>query len=148
MSSVHLVGGLPTLRLPVRGRHSRTFLPHRLSVLRAMWPAHCHFNLQILRAMSVTLVLRRISVFRILSRKATPSIALSIARLSKRPLVKDHVSEPYVITSNTHWLNTLVLRHCGILDEKISRSFPNAAHPSWILRAISFSKLDLPNCQR
>ncbi|XP_062529425.1 uncharacterized protein LOC119629498 [Bombyx mori] len=37
-SSVHLVGGRPTLRLPVRGRHSRIFLPHRPSSLRAMWP--------------------------------------------------------------------------------------------------------------
>ncbi|KAL0820090.1 hypothetical protein ABMA28_006035 [Loxostege sticticalis] len=30
--------------------------------------------------------------------------------------------------------------HCGILDEKISRSFPNAAQPSWIRRLTSFSK--------
>ena len=153
MSSVHLVGGLPTLRFPIRGRHSRTFLPHRLSVLRAMWPAHCHFSLQTLKAMSVTLVLRRISSFRILSRKETPSIALSIARwvtlsFSKRPAVKDHVSDPYVITGNTHWLKTFVFRHCGSLDEKIPRNFPNAAYLSWVLRAIEVGPTSLTICPR
>lgn len=33
--SVHLVGGLPTLILPVRGRPLKTFWPQRPSVLRA-----------------------------------------------------------------------------------------------------------------
>ncbi|KAJ8708758.1 hypothetical protein PYW08_010140 [Mythimna loreyi] len=47
-SSVHLVGGLPTLRLPLRGHHSRTFLPQRPSVLRAIYLAHCHLSLAIL----------------------------------------------------------------------------------------------------
>ena len=48
------------LRLPVRGRHSRTFQPQRPSVLRAMCPAHYHLSLAIPRAISVTLVLLRI----------------------------------------------------------------------------------------
>ncbi|KAL0880485.1 hypothetical protein ABMA27_002895 [Loxostege sticticalis] len=39
-SSVRLLGGRPTLHLPVRGLHSRIFLPYRLSVLRAMCTAH------------------------------------------------------------------------------------------------------------
>ena len=51
-SSVHLVGGHPTLHLPTRNRHYRTFLPHLSSVLRAMYPAHCYFNLLILRTHS------------------------------------------------------------------------------------------------
>lgn len=34
----HLVGGLGTLRRPVRACHSRPFRPHRLSVLLAMCP--------------------------------------------------------------------------------------------------------------
>jgi hypothetical protein len=71
--------GLPTLRLPVRGRHSRTFPPQRPSVLLAMCRAHCHLRSAIRRTMSVTLVLLRISSFLIRSRKETPSIALSIA---------------------------------------------------------------------
>ena len=120
-------------RLLVRGHHSRTFPPQRPSVLRAMWPAHCHFNRQILRAMSVTLVLLRIYSFPSLSRRETLSIALSIARwvilsLLRSPIVSDHVSVPYVITGNTHWSKNFDLRHWGILDEKISRNFPNAAH--------------------
>jgi hypothetical protein len=78
-SSVHLVGGLPTLRYSVRGRHSRTFPPQQPSVLLAMWHAHCHLRSAIRRVMSVTLVLLRISSFLIRSRRETPSIALSIA---------------------------------------------------------------------
>ncbi|KAJ8706287.1 hypothetical protein PYW08_010913 [Mythimna loreyi] len=78
-SSFHLVGGLPTLRLPVRGRHSRTFRPQRPSVLRAMCPAHCNLSLAILFAMSATFLLLQISSFLIGSCKEIPSIALSIA---------------------------------------------------------------------
>ncbi|KAJ8707552.1 hypothetical protein PYW08_010804 [Mythimna loreyi] len=48
--SVHLVGGVPTLRLPVRDCHSRTFRPYRPSVLRAICPAHCPLSLAILLA--------------------------------------------------------------------------------------------------
>ena len=79
MSSDHRVGGRHTLRLPRRGLHSRTRLLQRPSVLRQIWPAHCHFSLLILRAMSVTLVLSRITSFLILSARETPSIARSIA---------------------------------------------------------------------
>ncbi|KAL0858937.1 hypothetical protein ABMA27_011361 [Loxostege sticticalis] len=39
-SSVQRAAGRPTLRLPVRGLHSRTRLFHRSSVLRQTWPAH------------------------------------------------------------------------------------------------------------
>jgi hypothetical protein len=69
------VGGLPTLRLPVGGRHSRTFPP----VLLAMCPAQCYLRSAIRRDMSVTLGRLRISSFIIRSRRETPSIALSIA---------------------------------------------------------------------
>jgi hypothetical protein len=70
----------PTLRLPRRSLHSITRIPQRLSVLRLIWPAHCHFSMLIRCAMSVTLVLCRITWFRIRSRRETPSIDLSIAR--------------------------------------------------------------------
>jgi hypothetical protein len=46
-SSLHLAWGRPTLRLPRRGLHTRTCLPLRLSVLRLIWPAHCHFSMLI-----------------------------------------------------------------------------------------------------
>lgn len=45
--------GRPAFRLPVRGRHLRTFLPHRLSVFRALRPPHCQFNLFIITSTSV-----------------------------------------------------------------------------------------------
>jgi hypothetical protein len=61
-STWHESGHL-TLRLPRRGLHSRTRLPQRLSVLRLIWPAHCHFSTLIRCAMSVTLVLCRITWF-------------------------------------------------------------------------------------
>jgi hypothetical protein len=36
----------PSLRtLPRRDLHPRTRLPQRLSVLRLIWPAHCHFSI-------------------------------------------------------------------------------------------------------
>ncbi|GBP88064.1 hypothetical protein EVAR_64868_1 [Eumeta japonica] len=46
-SSVRLVEGRFMQRRPVRGRYSRIFLLQRLSVLRAMWSARCHFQSQI-----------------------------------------------------------------------------------------------------
>jgi hypothetical protein len=63
ISSLHLARGRPTLRLPRRGLHSRTRLPQQLSVLRLIWPAHCHFSMLIRCAMSVTLVLCRLLDF-------------------------------------------------------------------------------------
>jgi hypothetical protein len=62
--------------LPRRGLHSRTRIPQRLSVLRLIWPAHCHFSMLIRCAMSVTLVLCRITWFRLRSRRETLSIVL------------------------------------------------------------------------
>ncbi|KAG6445468.1 hypothetical protein O3G_MSEX003925, partial [Manduca sexta] len=47
----------PTLRLPVRGLYSRTFLHHLPSVLRAMCSDRCHFSLLTRWAVSVTFVL-------------------------------------------------------------------------------------------
>lgn len=38
------IGGSLTLRLPVFGLHTRTFVPHWLQVLRQMWSAYCYFN--------------------------------------------------------------------------------------------------------
>lgn len=48
--------------------------------------------------------------------------------------VRVHVLEPYVRMgrSRTHWINTLVLRLCGILYLKTSSSLPNATHLSWV----------------
>lgn len=52
--SLHIVEGLRTLHLTVRGRHSKSFRPHRVSVLWAIWPAHCLLSLVIPRAMTVS----------------------------------------------------------------------------------------------
>lgn len=57
------MGDLSTLHLPVCGRHLKTFLPQRWSVLQAMWLVHGHFNLAILWTMSVIMVFLRISSF-------------------------------------------------------------------------------------
>jgi hypothetical protein len=46
------------------GLHSRTRLPQRLSVLQLIWPAHCHFSMLTLCAISVTLVFCRITWLR------------------------------------------------------------------------------------
>jgi hypothetical protein len=127
--SLHLAWGRPTLRLTRRGFHSRTRLPQRLSVLRLMWPAHCHFSMLMRCALTVTLVLCQITWFRIRSLRETPGIALSIARWATLSLtslaVSVHVSAPYVMTGRTHWLKTLVLRLCAIDDENTRRSFPS-----------------------
>lgn len=40
--------GRDTLRLPIRGLHSRTRLLQRSSVLRLTWPPNCHLSLLIL----------------------------------------------------------------------------------------------------
>lgn len=40
-----------------RNSHSRVFLSQRLSILRAMWPAHCKFNLYNFTATSMTFLL-------------------------------------------------------------------------------------------
>jgi hypothetical protein len=49
------------LHLSRRGLHSRTRLSQRLSVLRLIWPALFHFSKLIRCAMSVTIVLCRIT---------------------------------------------------------------------------------------
>ena len=74
-------------------------LLHLPSVRLQTWPAHFHFSMLILSAMSITLVLWRMTLLRILSTRKTPSIALSIARwatlnLWTRPMVSVHVSAP------------------------------------------------------
>lgn len=56
VSSAQHAGRCPTLRLPARGLHSRTFLPHRLSIFWPMWPAPCYFSLIILKVTLTTLI--------------------------------------------------------------------------------------------
>lgn len=63
MSLVSVAGDRPTLRRPIRCRHSKTFLPQWLSVGLVMWPAYCQFHVLIPRAMSVTPVFLRIPTF-------------------------------------------------------------------------------------
>jgi hypothetical protein len=116
-SALHMDWECPTLSLRRPGLHSRTLLPQRLSVLRLIWSAHCHFSMPIRCAMSATLVLCRINCFRIRSRRETPSIALFIARwailnLGTSRAVSVDVSAPYVLlVERTDWstysLNTL-----------------------------------------
>lgn len=76
-SSIYLVGWLPTLQRPVRGFHSRTFVPHRLSVRWHIGLAHFHFFQAITLALPVKPVLR-ISVLCILYLREMPNIAHSI----------------------------------------------------------------------
>lgn len=66
ITSVHLVEGRATLRHPIRSPLSRTFLHQRLSIQRALSPAHCHLNVLILRPMPVTPVLLRIYDFQLI----------------------------------------------------------------------------------
>jgi hypothetical protein len=64
-SSLHLAEGvLYYVYRDAISLHSRTRLPQRWSVLRLVWPAHCHFSMLIRCAMLVTLVLCRITWFR------------------------------------------------------------------------------------
>ena len=77
-SSFHLAWGRLSLRLPIRGLHLRTRLPQRSLVLWLIWPAHCHFSLLILWAMSTTFVLCRITSLRIRSRRKTSNILCTI----------------------------------------------------------------------
>lgn len=51
-SSLHFVGSLLTLQLPVRERHSRAFRLHLPSVPLAIQLAHGNLRLAIVRAMS------------------------------------------------------------------------------------------------
>jgi hypothetical protein len=83
-ASLHLAWGL---RLPRRCLHSRTRLPQRLSVLRLIWPAHCHFSMLIRCAMSVTLVLCRITWFRIRIPQRNPELSSFHSSLSDLELV-------------------------------------------------------------
>ena len=56
MSSIQRLGGRPTLLRPSLGVHSVERIVQRLSVIRATWPAHLHFILQIDSTESITLV--------------------------------------------------------------------------------------------
>jgi hypothetical protein len=155
--SLHLAWGRPTLRLPRHGLHSKTCLRQWLSVLRLIWPAHCHFSMLIRCAMSVTLVPSRITWFRIRSRRETPSIALSIALWATLNLwtsraVSVHISAPYVTTGRTHWLKIFVL-HTYIILHPLLRSLhiPSASSTfkflmytrSWVRELLiwSFSRI-------
>lgn len=76
-SSVHLVGGLPRPRFPIRSRHLKTSFPTICSSNDAA--AACHFN-YLCPGMLVTLFFDQYPYFgRILSRKEIPSMDLSIA---------------------------------------------------------------------
>ncbi|KAG7310120.1 hypothetical protein JYU34_004659 [Plutella xylostella] len=135
MSSDHLAGGLPTALRPSLGHHSVTAFVHLPSSRRAKCPAHSHFSSATSIPTSNTLVLLRITTLGIRSLSEMPNMARSIALCATLirctvSLVSVHVSAPYVSVGKTHWLNTLVFRHCGILDFRTSSSFEKAAHPS------------------
>ena len=118
---VHLVEGLLTVCLPVRGHYSRT-IQTRLSscVSRPLPLKFCN-----LRAMSVTLVILRTSSFLVLPRRVSLNIALSIAlwvtlSLLIRLIVSGHVLEPYV----HHWQHKLV----SLYDSSCSCDHREIAH--------------------
>lgn len=78
-SSVQNVGGLPLGHIASHDRHIIILFAERSSSLLARWPAHLHFSEASLVRISVTLVLRLISSFRIQSRRDISRIFLSIA---------------------------------------------------------------------
>jgi hypothetical protein len=99
--SLYLARGHPTLRLPTRGLLSRTRLPQPLSILRLIWPAHCHFSMLIRCAMSVTLVLCRVQVTDIAHR----TVKIIIISLFISPLLEHR---PYLWI--THFYHNLLSR--------------------------------------
>lgn len=76
-SSVHRLGGLPTLRLSVLGLYTKSYMIHLPSAILAMVLAHLHFCLVIRCIISSTPVCRRISSFLIWCLKVRSSIDLS-----------------------------------------------------------------------
>lgn len=78
ISSAHLLGGRPCLRLSSIGRHSRIFLGYLLPFNLARCPAHLYFALDI-RSSSTSVFLRTTS-FRILRLILIPSVERSIFR--------------------------------------------------------------------
>src|ERR1700722_17653876 len=78
MSSSQLTLGLACLRFLFRGNHSITDLVHRLSVILATCPAHCHFSCFILTIISCTHICCLTHSFVRWSLLVTPIIALSM----------------------------------------------------------------------
>ena len=78
ISSSHLVFGLACFLLPCSGIHSVTLLVHLLSLVLAMWPAHCHLRSLILIIMSCNPVCCLIYGLLFLSLLDIPIIVLSV----------------------------------------------------------------------
>lgn len=122
---IHLVGGHHKLRLPVCGLQSRTFCPigHQLYVL-------CALAIVTLNYLSVGLS-QRISFTNLLIFCPLHSTLCNL-----EVPYEAHSKRPRFRAGNTHWIQTSIFRHCGILDKKTLRS---------VLNALSLAKLDLSN---
>src|ERR1700729_3721307 len=107
ISSSNLTLGLACLRVLFRGNYSVTDLVHRLSVILATCPAHCHFSCFILTIISCTHVCCLTHSFVLWSLLVTPIIALSmllcvVFSLSCILFVTAQVWHPYVIAGCIH----------------------------------------------
>lgn len=105
-SSNYLVGGLSTLGLPVCSRHSRSLLPYRPSILRAIYRAHCLLSLVILRAMFFTFALLLSLTSDLISQGNSEHSPLFCPLSDLEPSYKAHSKQPrlsIVIYDATHW---------------------------------------------
>lgn len=106
-SFVYLLGGLPGGRFNVLGSRFMILVVYLSCANLATWPAHLHFSLYQLSAISVTFVISLIVSFRILLRRYIPSIDLSMApcailNFSADFLVGVIVSVAYIITGKVY----------------------------------------------
>lgn len=115
-SSHQRVFGHPRYLVHSLGVHFITWMVHRLSGNRAIWPAKQCFDFMMVSIMSVTPVCSWIQVlgFRFRSRSVMSTMIRSILQcvtvsISRMVLLSVHVSHPYVIVGNMYWFNTFLL---------------------------------------
>ena len=117
-SSHHLVFGRPRGLLFQCGIHAVTLIVHLLSRLLATCPGHLCLLSLILLLISVTPLCFRIHFVLFLFFRVTPIMILSIflwvvTGFSSWVLLRDQVSQPYVITGSIHSLNAFLVRLIG-----------------------------------
>uniref|UniRef100_A0A2H1VCS3 SFRICE_009274 n=1 Tax=Spodoptera frugiperda TaxID=7108 RepID=A0A2H1VCS3_SPOFR len=115
-----------------------TFLDQRPSILRATWPAHCHFSLHILRAMSVSGLIKSEEI--ILRRQQLDEHNLAVTTLltvqpTRQPLssyplsyYKTHPEHKYNYTDVVVRSVEMVSCSDGLLDGKQSSPPMESAH--------------------
>lgn len=139
----------PTLLVLPCGLDSITFWIHLSGLCVNTWPIHCHFMLATDSTTSITSVLSRLWIFRILFLKMTTSIILSMALyvtlscfatswvigvVFKLEVKTGWMQRPYALlfrSIGTSWLFYWnFLWHFGII-EALSNQWPNNFSPSF-----------------